>query len=398
MDPRPLHLFISTGEVSGDLQGSLLIEALQQQAERANVDLSITALGGDRMAAAGATLLGNTVSIGAVGLMESLRYVWPSLNLQRRVRKALQAHPPDLVVLIDYAGVNIPMGSYLKQQFQIPILYYIAPQAWVLSNRTRTTRKVVDLVDEVIAIFPQEAQHFQSHGATVTWVGHPLVDRMQQAPSRDVARTTLGIPETQTAIALVPASRTQEMKDLLPIICAAAQQIQAQRPQVHFWIPVSLKQYQAPILEAVQAYGLQATLTTDSALTLAAADVAIVKSGTVNLETALLGVPQVVLYRLHPLSYWIFSHLLRYQIPFISPVNLVTEQLTVPELLQEQATPEQTAAITLALLETEQRQQVLNGYDRLRERLGSLGSVERAAERVFSALLKNQKTASVASE
>ncbi|MGB7415108.1 MAG: lipid-A-disaccharide synthase [Thermosynechococcaceae cyanobacterium] len=396
MRDRPLHLFISTGEVSGDLQGSLLIEALQRQAEQAKVHLQITALGGERMAAAGATLLGNTVGIGAVGLMESLRYVWPSLNLQRQVRQALQAQPPDLVVLIDYAGVNIPMGNYLKRQFQVPILYYIAPQAWVLSNRTKTTRDVVDLVDEVIAIFPQVAEHFKTHGAAVTWVGHPLVDRMHQAPSRRAARTQLGIPETQTAIALVPASRAQEMTYLLPTICAAAQQIQAQRPRVHFWIPVSLERYREPILEAVKKYGLRATLTTDSSLTLAAADVAIVKSGTVNLETALLGVPQVVLYRLHPLSYWIFRHLLRYQIPFISPVNLVTGQLTVPELLQDQATPEQTVAQTLALLDSSQ--QVLEGYDELRRRLGDLGSVERAAARVFSYLLQNQRAASATPE
>ncbi|MGF1603111.1 MAG: lipid-A-disaccharide synthase [Thermosynechococcaceae cyanobacterium] len=393
---RPLHIFISTGEVSGDLQGSLLIEALLRQAKQANVHLQITALGGERMAAAGAKLLGNTVGIGAVGLMESLRYVWPSLSLQRRVRQALQAQPPDLVVLIDYAGVNISMGNYLKRQFQVPILYYIAPQAWVLSNRTKTTKDVVDLVDEVIAIFPQEAEHFEAHGAAVTWVGHPLVDRMHQVPRREVARTQLGIPEAQTAIALVPASRAQEIKYLLPTICAAAQQLQAQRPQVHFWIPVSLDRYREPILEAVQKYGLRATLTADSALTLAAADVAIVKSGTVNLETALLGVPQVVLYRLHPLSYWIFRHLLRYQIPFISPVNLVTGQLTVPELLQDQATLEQTVAETLALLDS--NQQVLEGYAELRRRLGGLGSVERAAARVFSYLLQGQRTASATPE
>jgi lipid-A-disaccharide synthase len=391
---RPFRLFISTGEVSGDLQGSLLIAALQQQSQ---LDLEIVALGGQQMAAAGAQLLGNTVSLGSVGLMESLRYVWPSLQLQQQVRQYLQAHPPDLVVLIDYAGVNLPMGQYLKRHFKAPILYYIAPQAWVVSNHTKVTRQVVDLVDEVIAIFPREAQHFAEHGAAVTWVGHPLVDRMQQAPTRAAARSQLGIPDSQTAIALLPASRQQEIDYLLPTICKAAQQVQRQRPQVHFWIPVSLAQYRPALLQAIADYGLQATLTSQSQLTLAAADVAIVKSGTVNLEAALLGIPQVVLYRLHPLSYWIFRHVLRYGISYISPVNLVTEQLTVPELLQEQATPDQVAAATLSLLEPQGRQQVLEGYDHLRQLLGEAGSIQRATARIL-AYLNGEKSVSAVSE
>ncbi len=383
---RPVRIFISTGEVSGDLQGSLLIKALLEQAQQLGLDLDIVALGGSKMAAAGAQLLGNTVGLGAVGLMESLRYVWPSIHLQRQVRQTFQIDPPDLVVLIDYAGVNLPMGKYLRRHFDVPMLYYIAPQAWAVANKTKVTQQVVDLVDEVIAIFPAEADHFAAHGATVTWVGHPLVDRMQQAPTRVDARSKLGIPESQTAIALVPASRQQEIDYLLPTVCAAAQRIQAQHPQAHFWIPVSLEKYRVPILEAVNAYGLQATLTTDPHLTLAAADVAIVKSGTVNLETALLGIPQVVLYRLHPLSYWIFRYVLRYKISFISPVNLVMGERIVSELLQDEATPEQTAADTLVLLEPRSRQQTLVSYERLRQKLGETGSVHRAAHRVLAHL------------
>ncbi len=394
---HPYRIFISTGEVSGDLQGSLLIAALQQQAQKSQMTLDIVALGGDRMAAMGARLLGNTVSLGSVGLMESLRYVWPSLRLQQQVRQYLKQHPPDLVVLIDYAGVNLPMGEYLRRHFKVPILYYIAPQAWVVSNHTKVTQQVVNLVDEVIAIFPREAQHFTENGASVTWVGHPLVDRMQKAPTREAARSQLGIPDSQTAIALIPASRQQEIDYLLPTICAAAQQIQAQRPHVHFWIPVSLDQYRPAIQQALEDYGLQATLTSESHLTLAASDVAIVKSGTVNLEAALLGIPQVVLYRLHPFSYWIFRNVLRYDISFISPVNLVTEQLTVPELLQEQATPEQVTAATLSLLEPQGRQQVLDGYKHLRTLLGETGSVDRAAMRMMT-YLKNEASVSAMSE
>lgn len=111
-----MHIFISTGEVSGDLQGSLLVEALFRQAEALNIDLKITALGGDRMAAAGATLLGNTTKIGSIGLIESLPYIIPTLRIQRQAKRYLKENPPDLVVLIDYIGPNIGIGNFVRRQ------------------------------------------------------------------------------------------------------------------------------------------------------------------------------------------------------------------------------------------------------------------------------------------
>jgi len=126
------RIFISTGEVSGDLQGSLLIEALQQQAAVRGVELEVLALGGDRMAAAGAKLLGHTSAIGSMGIFESLPYVWPTLRVQRRAKAYLQQHPPDGVVLIDYMGPNIAFCNYLPQHLPgVPVIFYIAPQEWV---------------------------------------------------------------------------------------------------------------------------------------------------------------------------------------------------------------------------------------------------------------------------
>lgn len=379
-----VRLFISTGEVAGDLQGALLIKALQRQAEAINLDLEILALGGDRMAAAGAKLLGHTTSIGSIGLVEVLRYIWPTLKIQRLAKSHLRHHPPDLVVLIDYMAANIAMGRYLRRHLQVPVVYYIAPQEWVWSANLRSTAQIVQICDRLLAIFPQEAQYYQANGANVTWVGHPLVDSVQGAPSRQQARDRLEIPPDQLAVALIPASRQQELKYLLPVIFQAAQIIQAQCPQVQFWIPLSLEKYRQPIEQAIQAYNLRAQINADSQLVLAAADLAISKSGTVNLEAALLNVPQVVTYRFSALTNWLARRLLKVSIPFASPANLVVMKLIVPELLQEQATPDKLAHIALdLLLNPDRRQQMLADYQQMRLALGELGAVDRAAQEIL---------------
>ncbi len=385
-------IFISTGEVSGDLQGSLLIEALKRQAVAAGLELEIVALGGDRMATAGATLLGNTISIGSVGtLLEALPFVLPTLKLQRRAKQYLQQHPPDLVVLIDYAGPNLSLGSYIRRQKpQLPIVYYIAPQMWVWWSNQRDTARLITIADKLLAIFLEEARYFQNQGAQVSWVGHPLVDRMQTAPSRQAARAALGIAPEQLSIALIPASRRQELKYLLPVIFEAAQAIQAKLPQVHFWIPLALEIYRVPIEQAIERYGLRATvLPGQTQEAIAAADLAITKSGTVNLEIALLNVPQVVLYRVSPTTAWIARNFLKIAIPFISPPNLVAMKPIVPELLQDQATPQNIVQAALELLlNPSRRQQTLADYQEMRQALGEVGVCDRAAQEILQLLVE----------
>lgn len=383
------RIFISTGEISGDLQGSLLIEALQRLAQSTGISLEILALGGDRMAKAGAKLLGNTSAIGSVGILESLPYVLPTLQMQRKVKQYLQKHPPNLVILIDYIGPNIGIGSYIRQYLpQVPVVYYIAPQEWVWSLSSRNTQRIVNMTDRLLAIFPEEARYFEQKGAKVTWVGHPLIDRVQTAPSREEARTTLGITPDQLAIALLPASRRQELKYLLPVIFEAAQRIQAQLPQVHFWISLSLEEYRQSIEQAIQHYALRATLVHGQSQTvIAAADLAIAKSGTVNLETALLNVPQVALYRVHPVTAWVAEHVLKFSTPFISPPNLIAMQPIVPEFLQSQATPKNiTQAALDLLLDPIKRQQTLINYRQMRQALGEVGVCDRAAQEILNLL------------
>lgn len=382
-----MRIFISTGEVSGDLQGSLLIAALHRQAIAAGLTLEIVALGGEKMAQAGATILGNTSSIGSMGLIESLPYVIPTLRVQRQAIAYLEKNPPDLVVLIDYLGPNLGIGTYIRKNLpDVPVAYYIAPQEWVWSMSFQNTNRIVGFTDKLLAIFPEEARYYQEHGANVSWVGHPLIDRMANAPSRETAREKLGIKTEEIAIALLPASRHQELKYLLPVIFQAAQNIQSKLPNVHFWIPLSLEVFRKPITAAIKEYGLNATIVLGQQQDIfASADFAITKSGTVNLELALLNIPQIVVYRLHPLTAWIARNILKGSIPFASPVNLVVMREIVPEFLQEQATPENiTQAAMELLLNPKNRENTLENYQQMRDSLGELGVCDRTAKEILA--------------
>lgn len=404
---RPYRIFISTGEVSGDLQGSLLIQALKRQAHQQGLELEILALGGDRMANAGATLLGHTSKIGSMGILESLPFVFPTLQVQNQAKTHLKQHPPDVVVLIDYMGPNLAFCEYFyNQQSPPPVVYYISPQEWVWGDQWKWGVKlfrselIVKATQRVLAIFPAEAQYMKRKGAQVVWVGHPLIDRLQHVPGREAARVALGIAPDQIAIALLPASRQQEIKYLLPVICEAAQKIQAKLPDVHFWVPLALEKYRQPIEAAIQQYGLQATIladqvgtqtdTPEKSLTLqaiAAADLAITKSGTVNLEIALLGTPQVVLYKVNRITGWILKHVLKFSIPFMSPPNLVMMRAIVPEFMQYQATADNLAQESLeVLLNSERRQMMLADYETMRQELGEPGVCDRAAREILQLL------------
>ncbi len=405
--PNPaasLRVFISTGEVSGDLQGALLVTALRQQAAARGCEIEILATGGERMAQSGAKLLANTSAIGSVGILESLPFVLPTLRAQRRVLAALQESPPDVVVLIDYLGPNLGMGRAIRKHFPgVPIAYYIAPQEWVWSLGDGNTTAIVNFTDRLLAVFPEEARYYERKGANVTWVGHPLLDRLSHFPSRAAARAELGVADDHPLIALLPASRPQEVRYLLPVMFAAAQQVQSALNETPghpsspfsllpspfssplFWIPLSLERYRPAIEAAIAQYGLRATVRSGQTETiLAAADLAITKSGTVNLELALLEVPQVVLYRVSPVTAWVARHLLRFSIPFMSPPNLVEMKPIVPEFLQDQATPDAIAQASLdLLLNPERRQQMQADYRQMRSALGEGGVCDRVAQVIW---------------
>lgn len=389
------RLLVSTGEVSGDLQGSLLIAALHREAERRGLPLEVVALGGARMRAAGAEILADTARLGAIGLWEALPLILPTLRLQARLRRWLRQHPPDGVVLIDYMGANVNLGMRLRRQYpQVPITYYIAPQEWAFRLGDGGTTRLIGFTDRILAIFPEEARFYGARGAQVTWVGHPLIDTLGTPPERAEARRQLDLPEAAPVLLLLPASRPQELRYLLPPMAAAAAALQRRRPDLELLVPAGLSGFEATLQQAFAAAGARArVLPAAEADALrpalcAAADAALTKSGTANLELALRGVPQVTGYRVSRPTAFVAEHLLRFHVAHISPVNLVLDERLVPELLQRQFTPEAIVAALEPLLdrEGEPRRRILEGYGRLRRALGEPGVTDRAAAAILDQL------------
>ncbi len=381
------HVFFCTGEVSGDLQASYLIKALLHQ----RPDLSITAVGGERMAAAGATLIHNTTAISSIGLIEAIPLLGPALWAEWKIRRYLRQHPPDLCILVDYIGVNSRISALL-QTLKIPAVYYIAPQEWVWSATSQLSYRLAEHMRLMLAIFPQEAEHYQQAGGNVRWVGHPLIDILQHAPRREQARVALGIPPGVKAVMLLPASRPQELTQVAPVLFAAAKMLQEQMPDVGFWLPLASPRYRHSLLKQASRAGIKVTVLDPHAMpsphyALAAADLVLAKSGTVNLETALLKVPQVVVYRVHPFTYWLARHVLRFSVPFISPPNLVLKRQIIPEFLQKEAQAERVAREGYELLTNPlRRSQLLQDYLQMRLMLGEPGVLQRAASEILKLL------------
>jgi lipid-A-disaccharide synthase len=389
------RLLISTGEVSGDLQGSLLIAALHREAARRGLQLEVVALGGSRMREAGARLLADTADLGAIGLWEAVPLILPTLRLQARLRRWLHEHPPDGVVLIDYMGANVNLGLKLRRTYpSVPITYYIAPQEWAFRMGEGGTTRLIGFSDQILAIFPEEARFYGARGARVTWVGHPLLDTIGSLPSRQEARRQLQLDADAPVLLLLPASRGQELRYLLPPMAAAVALLQRRHPRLEVLVPAAQAGFESPLRQGLEAAGVRARIVAAEQanqlrpLLCAAADAALTKSGTANLELALRGVPQVTGYRVSRLTAFVAEHLLRFQVAHISPVNLVLDERLVPELLQSQLTPEGIVAALEPLLDPagEPRHRILEGYGRLRQALGKTGVTDRAAAAILDQL------------
>ncbi len=390
-----MRLLISTGEVSGDLQGSFLVKALLEEAKLRSLQLKLIALGGPKMKDAGAELIANTASIGAIGFWEALPYVIPTLRAQTVVDKLISQDPPDGLILIDYMGPNIRLGNKVKKLLpNIPITYYIAPQEWAWRLGDGGTTDLISFTDKILAIFTDEADFYSSRGGNVTWVGHPMLDNLKDLPDREQAFKILGIEKSRKVLLLLPASRTQELKYILPTILEAAALLQKHDPSIYILIPSGMESFNTALSTALSDFGLVGkVIPANKADSLkpclfSAADIAIGKSGTVNMELALHGVPQVVGYKVSRPTSFIAKKLLRFNVKHISPVNLLLKQRLVPELLQDKFNSKDLFKNALPLLEnTRERTEMLNGYKRLRQLLGDPGVTRRAAKEIIDLLV-----------
>ena len=391
-----MKLLISTGEVSGDLQGSLLIKALKENAEKRNIKLEIIALGGERMREAGAELISNTSSIGAIGFLEALPYVFPTLNAQSKIDSYLSSSPPDGVVLIDYMGPNIRLGLKIKNKLpNIPIIYYIAPQEWAWRLGDSGTTDLIRFTDKILAIFEEEANFYSNKGGNVKFVGHPMLDFYKDIPTREESLKKLGLDADKKLILIIPASRKQEMKYILPVLIKASVLLQRKDPSIVVFIPSGLKEFDEILNNYLEEYGVNGVVINSNDVDhmkpylFSAAHLALSKSGTINMELAMNYVPQIVGYKVSRFTAFCARNILHFNVKYISPVNLLLNERLIPEFIQEDFNPEKVFNSALNILEdAPQRQHIIDGYKKLKEKLGKPGVTDRASKDILDLVIE----------
>ncbi len=366
---------ISCGEPSGDLYAA----ALAGEILRLDPSATITGFGGDRLAAAGATLVENFSGLSVTGLLEVVRLLPRTYATYRRLVADAEASRPDVFVAIDFPDFNFVLARALKKR-GIPIVYYISPQLWAWrAGRMKTMRR---LADKVLVIFPFEEPIYKDAGVPVEWVGHPLFDVQPSLDPREAFLARHGLDPARPVLALLPGSRANELREILPDVATAAALVRAQLPDVQLVLA------RAPHLrdELLQPLGALPDVVTVEGQTddvLAAADAAIVASGTVTVQAALHECPMVVVYRLSPLTYRVgrpFVHVDTYAM-----VNLIAGRRVVLELIQDEFTPAAVAGEALRLLtDREHAARVKTDLREVRQKLGGPGASRRAADAVLS--------------
>ncbi len=390
-----MKLLISTGEVSGDLQGSLLIKALKTNAEKRKIELEIIALGGERMKEAGAKLISNTSSIGAIGFLEALPYVLPTLNAQSKIDNYLSSSPPDAVVLIDYMGPNIRLGLKVKKKFpNIPIIYYIAPQEWAWRLGDSGTTDLISFTDKILAIFEEEAKFYSNKGGNVKFVGHPMLDFYRNIPTREESFRRIGLTSDQKLLLIIPASRKQELKYILPTLLKAAKLLQEKDPSITVLIPSGLNEFNELLNNSLKEYALSGRIILSNEVDdlkpflFSAAHLALAKSGTINMELALNSVPQIVGYKVSRVTAFFARYLLRFNVKYISPVNLLLNKMLIPEFIQEDFKADKIFNAALKILEDNStKEDIKLGYERLKDKLGKPGVTDRASKDILDLLI-----------
>ena len=364
-----MRYYIIAGEASGDLHASNLVAEIKKKDKKAE----FRGFGGDLMKAQGVDLVKHYRSMAFMGFVEvavNLRKVLGNISL---CKKDILDYQPDVVILVDYPGFNFRIANFAHEN-GFKVIYYISPQVWAWKRRR--VRKIKKSVDKMLVILPFEEEFYKRYGVDVTYVGNPLLDELAKFGSTNrsifLRRNSLG--ERREIIALLPGSRKQEVKRVLPVMLKAVSHF----PDYQFVIGgvSSLdKSLYKEIIGNADVFWIE----NQTYELLQNSSAAVVTSGTATLETALLSVPEVVCYKSTGLSYRIAKRLVK--VKFISLVNLVMDKEVVKELIQNDLTEDNIVKELEQLLHNGKRQrQLLEDYDELKERLGNAGASEKAAE------------------
>ncbi|HAO47120.1 MAG TPA: lipid-A-disaccharide synthase [Ferruginibacter sp.] len=376
-----MKYYIISGEASGDLHGSNLIRELRKRDAAAD----IRCWGGDKMQAAGATLVKHYKELAFMGFIEVLNNLGTILRNIKFCKEDITAYQPDALILIDYPGFNLRIAKWAKQQ-GFKVIYYISPQVWAWKENR--VKGIKENVDKMLVILPFEKEFYKKWNYEVEYVGHPLVEvvedfmNKEQSTGNDGLQTSNFKPQTSNTIALLPGSRKQEILKKLPIMLEVTKQF----PEYRFVVAKAPGLEESFYHELLQPYQNVSWVVDKTYSLLMQSKAALVTSGTATLETALFGVPEVICYKGNALSYQIAKRLVN--IKFIGLVNLIMDKEVVKELIQDDLTVNNiTHELNLLLNDAAKQQQIKEDYSALKNLLKKGGNASANAAACIHAFL-----------
>lgn len=366
-------VMIVAGEASGDMHGGNLVREMHALSP----ELSFFGVGGKKMEAAGVRLIADVADMAVVGLTEVVGKIVAILRVMRTLKTGLKNDPPDLLILIDYPDFNLPLAK-AAHKLGVKTLYYISPQVWAW--RKSRIHAIRAAVDKMAVILPFEEEFYRKSGVDVAFVGHPLLDEVKTRLSRSEFLARAGLKGDAKTIAILPGSRKGEVEKLLPVMLEACRLISGTLSPVQFVLPLAPTLSLSFVEEMIGKSSIRVKVVEEDLYdAIASSQAAVVASGTATLETALLGTPMVVIYKISPLSYAVGKRVIK--VDHISLVNLIAENAVVPELIQQDANPAMIAAKLKELIDNKPlRQEMQASFTRLRGLLGTPGASRRTAE------------------
>ncbi|MBQ7454061.1 MAG: lipid-A-disaccharide synthase [Selenomonadaceae bacterium] len=373
-----MKIMMSAGEASGDVHGA----GLARELKKFSPTTELFGLGGNLMQAAGVRLVRNYKDYNVMGVVEVIKNLRRILKLLDDLTEIIRVEKPDLLVLIDYPDFNWRLAKRAKK-LGVKILSYIPPSAWAW--RKGRAKSCAAVADFFIAIFPFELPVYQAAGAKIFFLGNPLVDTVKPTMTLPEARKLFNVNESDHVVLLMPGSRRQEIKLLLPPMLGAVKILSAARP-IKFFLPVADGVDEKNLRRLIDAANVEIKLI-DSARRydlMQIADAARATSGTVVLEAALLNLPCVVLYKMAPLNFFIGKLLV--DIKFFSLPNILANEKILTELLQDEVTPEKISDEVIKLLRGEEnRSHVVTRLQAACKKLGEPGAASRVAKKILDA-------------
>ena len=373
------RIMISCGEPSGDLYAA----ALTTELRRLDDNLEVFGIGGEQLKAAGAQMLGDFRGLSVTGLSEALSVLPRSFSMYRRLLAAARAHLPDVFVPIDFPDFNLRLSNAIHR-LGVPVAYYVGPQVWAWRpSRLRTLRR---LAHRMFVSFPFEEDIYRRAGVPVEFVGHPLIDLAKARESRNSFLSQRGLDAASPTVALLPGSRPNELKLILPVLVRAASMIATRVPAVQFVVaraPHLDTSLFEPLGEVVGSGGRAPVIVesqTDDVI--AASDVVLVASGTATIQAAIHERPMVVVYRVSPLTYLARGLL---KVDTFGMVNLVAGRRIVPELIQDDFQPEMVAEEAVRFLtDSAYVDRTKSELRAVRHKLGDFGASRRVAKAILN--------------